>query len=111
MFYVYDLLMPMFCHSMRTHMHYIHKIIDKVFRDDKGNIVLGQWPNAPLILWLLFKLVSYLPLSDNLITAAQTLSSLSLLVWALLELTKGVNIFRRVLGFVVGAFIILSFVR
>ena len=59
-----------------------------------GRLVVAQWPNAPLWTWILAT-------AGQRLTGAGWLGWLAtagLVTWALLELTRGVSPFRRVLG-------------
>ena len=59
-----------------------------------GKLVVWQNPNAPLWVWIVAKAL-------HLITDASWLgvvASVALTVWAVLEITRGVNPFRRLLG-------------
>jgi hypothetical protein len=70
------------------------------FKDKQGNFVIGQWPNKPLILALGLYVLRYIPNS-----LAQHIShwgvSIVLIYWAFLEITAGVNSWRRLLGLLV----------
>lgn len=83
---------------------------DKFWKDKQGNVVVYQHPNIPLIAWLLLALVS-LFVSEKLADLLWHISLAVLAVWALLELFKGVNYFRRVLGAIVLVMIILAVFR
>ncbi|MBD3280080.1 hypothetical protein GF389_00965 [Candidatus Dojkabacteria bacterium] len=74
------------------------KILSDFFKDKNGKIVIGQRPNAPLILWMLFFLLANLPMLSELREALSLVSNGFLLFWAILEITMGVNVFRRALG-------------
>jgi hypothetical protein len=73
-------------------------VIDKVFRDKHGKLTLGQMPNAPIIAWAVFSILSIVVKTGKLHRGFDTLSSAFLFTWAYLELTAGDSIFRRVLG-------------
>ena len=60
---------------------------------------VAQFPNAPLGLWIVAKLIAA-PASGSLQSAAQLVAVIALAIWALLELVMGVNWFRRGLGLV-----------
>lgn len=60
---------------------------------------VAQFPNAPLGLWLVAKVVAA-PTSGSLQSAAELVAVISLAIWAVLELAMGVNWFRRGLGLV-----------
>lgn len=73
----------------------------KFFRDDKGNIVIAQPPNPPLILWGVTSLLK-LVFTNGLANVALDLIAFgSLFTWAWMELFQGVNYFRRTLGLIV----------
>ena len=62
-----------------------------------GGFVLAQWPNPPLWVALVAALVGRL--TDGRVHAVATaVFFMGLTVWAYLELTDGVNWFRRLLG-------------
>lgn len=82
-----------------------------LFRDKNGSIVLWQWPNVTLYGWLLFKGISLLINPGHIKTGLTSLSMAFLFVWAYLEITKGVDYFRRALGFIVIISIILSYFK
>lgn len=92
-------------------MSEIARLSDWLFRDrETGKIVIGQFPNLPLIVWL----------AATLLTAVTTgtakdllgyVATLALVVWAGDELIRGVNPFRRILGATVLAWVLASLVR
>jgi hypothetical protein len=60
---------------------------------------VAQWPNLPLAVFLLTAAVSGIVRpSGGAATFLRTLGVVALVVWALDELIRGVNPFRRVLG-------------
>jgi len=69
-----------------------------VFKTKEGKIVVAQAPNPPIILWFLFLLLSRAPFDQALQGLFELLSFASLFTWAYLEITDGVNTFRRLLG-------------
>ena len=82
---------------------------ESLFKDVNGDIVLWQWPNIPLYGWIAFKVLSMLVPAGHLRVGMEQLSSAFLFTWAFLEITKGVNYFRRLLGVIVMITLILSF--
>lgn len=71
-------------------------------RDRDGRLVLAQWPNPALAVWLLAAVLGWTgALGVTLSAAVSGLGRGALVVWALDELVRGVNPFRRVLGAVV----------
>lgn len=81
------------------------------FKDKHGHIVLWQWPNLPIYGWIIFKLLALVVASGQLKTGCEELSVAFLFVWAFLEITQGVNYFRKLLGLVVLLGIIASYFR
>ena len=81
---------------------------DKIWRDEHGDIVIYQRPNALLIAWVVLTLASiFVPtgMPENIIW---WLSLAVLAVWAALEIWKGVDYFRRALGTVVMILVLLA---
>ena len=74
------------------------KIIDKVFKDKDGKVVLGQAPNLPIILAMAFWVPSLI-INTGVLHSLLYLLFLGFLGWwAMLEILQGVNYFRRLLG-------------
>jgi len=72
------------------------------FRDENGKVVLAQWPNPALAVWLVTTVVG----GTGALGAArsETLAAVgrgALIVWALDEVVRGAAPFRRLLGSVV----------
>lgn len=78
-------------------------LADRFFRDSDGQLVLAQLPNLPLIAWGVFRLAASAVGEGQARTGCERLSTAFLLIWAYLEITEGVNWFRRMLGTVVFA--------
>jgi hypothetical protein len=86
-----------------------HYRLKDFFHDKNGRVVLWQTPSFPLIAWLGLKVLS-IPLADGTIKVGLShVSTAFLFIWAYLELTQGVNHFRRLLGLIIGLGIIKSF--
>jgi hypothetical protein len=64
-----------------------------------GRLTVVQWPNVPLALFLLVSVVSRIvhPSGDAAMFF-RVLGVVALTAWALDELVRGVNPFRRILG-------------
>lgn len=76
--------------------------LDWWVRDQNGGLTLAQWPNPALAVWLVTVVVAWTGVLGAARTA--TLADVgrgALVVWALDELLRGVNPFRRLLGAVV----------
>ena len=84
------------------------KSIRSFFEDKHGRVVIFQMPNALLWGWLLSKLLMILG-TRNLASGFGRLGTALLFAWAYLELTKGVNYFRKSLGLVVLLVVMRSF--
>lgn len=85
-------------------------LVTNFFKDDTGRIVIWQSPNVPLYGWAIFKILSLVVASEHLRSGSSQLSTAFLFVWSYLEVTKGVNVFRRLLGTVVLVVIVSGFV-
>ena len=88
-------------------------VIDWALRDRRtGRIVVAQWPNTALIVWIAASVV--LALSDPDGTwrlALRVVATVALSWWAVDEVIRGVNPWRRLLGAVVFAGLVLSLLR
>jgi hypothetical protein len=85
-------------------------LINYIFRDKNNRIVIGQFPNIPIIGWFVFMLISQILDDGKLKTNLELISMAFLFTWAYLELFQGVNRFRRFLGFIVLLVIIISII-
>ncbi len=84
-----------------------------MFRSRKtGRITLGQLPNWPLVVWLLASGVMWLGRPQGWVRSVLVvLAWAALALWAAAELLRGVNPFRRILGFATLAWLVFSLVR
>ena len=83
---------------------------DKVWRDNKGNIVIFQFPNAPLWAWVVSTCLSFFfhgTVSDIL----AWIGSAALITWSIWEILGGVNYLRRLLGIIVLGFSIATVIK
>lgn len=87
-------------------------IVDWMFRSRKtGKITLAQLPNWSLTLWLLASGVMWLVHPQGWVqTVLVVVASVALALWAADELVRGVNPFRRLLGFAALAWLAFSLV-
>lgn len=80
----------------------MYQLLD-FFKDKNGRVVIAQTPNLPLIGWMIFTILNLLWSSNQpqIHALFGTLSFGFIFTWAWLELTDGVNYFRRTLGLIV----------
>jgi hypothetical protein len=74
---------------------------NRFFRDANGEIVIGQMPNLPIIIWLLASLVKVVYPTGKINLGLDLVATSSLFIWSIGEIAQGVNYFRRSLGLVV----------
>ncbi len=86
-------------------------LLDLIFKDKKGHIVLWQSPNIPLYAWIVFKILGLVLTKGYLKNGVEQLSSLFLFTWAYLEIMKGVDYFRKALGLVVLISVAVSYFK
>lgn len=74
-----------------------------IFKDKQGRIVIAQMPNLPLIGWFVFTVLNLIWNSGQptIHSLFGLLSFGFIFTWAWLEITDGVNLFRRALGLLV----------
>ena len=82
-------------------------IVKRFFVDKDGNLAVIQMPNAPIVAWLVFLILSNIWSTGSWHDLLSNLGTVSLLVWAVLEVGWGASYFRRALGLVVLCFVIL----
>jgi hypothetical protein len=85
-------------------------VIDWLFRNrETGRITIVQAPNAPLLAFVVSSVLRRLLDPSGALNTALALAAVAaLLCWALLELLRGVNPWRRALGGGVIAWQLLS---
>jgi len=85
-------------------------VIDWAFRDRRtGRIVIAQWPNAALLVWIAAGVVrAVVDPAGGWGTALQVVATLALGWWAVDEIVRGVNPWRRLLGGIVLAGVLAS---
>ncbi|ELS30674.1 hypothetical protein Pse7429DRAFT_4225 [Pseudanabaena biceps PCC 7429] len=77
------------------------KVLNRVFHDAEGNIVLAQTPNLPLIVWGVASSLQLIVTTGKVNSGLNLLAFGALFTWAWLELFDGVNYFRRLLGLLI----------
>ncbi|HEX4774791.1 MAG TPA: hypothetical protein VH234_04710 [Candidatus Saccharimonadales bacterium] len=83
---------------------------DEIWKDKRGHVVIWQTPNPYLIAWAVLTLIS-LFFNGHTADIFSGAADVALIVWASLELFKGVNYFRRALGLVVLVAAIMSLIK
>lgn len=81
----------------------VRRAVDWALRSrEDGRITLVQRPNAPLLVWGALALIRLVLRPEGGVrTVIEVAAALALAVWALLEVSSGVNPFRRALGAIV----------
>lgn len=86
----------------------IKRFLRAFVTDDQGRVVIAQPPNGPLIGWLVLWPASALVALPSVHNFLAFFSAAFLFTWAYLELTQGVNYFRRTLGAIVMIYMVVS---
>jgi len=86
------------------------RFVDWAFRDrGTGRIVIAQWPNPALAVWLVVTVVTAVASPEGgWRTALRVVAFVALGWWAVDEVVRGVNPWRRFLGAVVLGGLVLS---
>jgi hypothetical protein len=87
-----------------------HSAVGRFFRDSEtGEVVVVQTPNLPLSVWLATTVARLILTPHGSVgTALSVVGMVSLAVWAVLEIARGDSPFRRVLGGLVLAGLVIS---
>jgi len=67
-------------------------------RDNNGRVIVAQWPSPALWVWIVAALLTWTAALAAHEVAVTGIGRGALIVWALDELVRGVNPFRRLLG-------------
>ncbi len=86
-------------------------LFDRLFRDGAGQIVIWQPPNLPILIWASAMLLKLVFQTGQVKLVLDLLAFSSLLYWSFLEITQGVNYFRRDLGVFVLIALIISVIQ
>jgi hypothetical protein len=83
------------------------------FRDRRtGRVSIASWPNIPLWIWIATAVARRMPfVHGRADTALAFAGSVALVAWGIGELWRGVNPWRRLLGFAVLFGMVLSATR
>lgn len=77
-----------------------NKFIEKCFKDKDGKFVFGQFPNIPIMIWAVSRIVEVSNIFETYNQQFSFIGNSFLVVWAWLELRYGVNYFRRSIGLI-----------
>ena len=77
-----------------------NNFVDKCFKDEKGNRVLGEKPNLPIIVWIVSVILQRF-IEGRLYVFVELVGFGAIFTWAWLEIFQGTNYFRRLLGLIV----------
>jgi hypothetical protein len=80
----------------------------RFFRDPEGRIVIAQFPNWPLWVWLAATVLEQTLDGADGLALARLISFAAIVYWAYLEIVAGVNPFRKWLGGSVLLFVLYS---
>jgi len=88
------------------------RAVDWWFRDRRtGRIVVGQSPNLALWIFIATVVVRVFVTTGTARSIVDGIAALSLGWWALDEMLRGVNPWRRLLGLVVAGFVVVGLLR
>jgi hypothetical protein len=76
-------------------------LLNRVFRNNEGKIIIIQKPNLPIFIWTLTSLLKLVFTTGRINLGLEMIAFASLFSWAWGELFEGVNYFRRGLGLLV----------
>lgn len=79
----------------------------KFWEDKNGNFVVWQKPNMYLWIWFVTLFISWFAPYGWLHETIGTISLIALIIWAILEASRGVNYFRRTIGILVLVLLVL----
>lgn len=82
----------------------VNKRVLRIFQTKQGKTVIWQKPNLFLWGWIIFTVLKRV-LDGSAAEWVGYTATASLVVWSLLEVVGGVNIFRRFLGVVILAIV------
>jgi len=90
-------------------MNKVHARISDFFKDKTGNWAIIAFPNVLLTAWVVTMILTKFMYGSALHDSLSSLASAILFAWAYLELTEGTSYFRRVLGAIILAVVIIGF--
>jgi hypothetical protein len=88
----------------------MHIPFKRFFTDKRGQVVLWQRPNAPILIAIALTILHHF-FSGTLATVIGLGASGAWLLWSIWEIKSGVNGFRRMLGVLVFAVTVNSLIQ
>lgn len=82
-------------------------LFDKIFRDKNGKMAVFQVPNVPIIIWGIATVLAHVS-HGGLARFSGYVALVAIVVWASLEIWLGSSLFRRILGVVVLAIVVIN---
>ena len=80
----------------------------KFWEDNHGKVVVWQSPNIWLWTWFITMVLNWFLSYARAVQVIGFVSLAALIFWAILELARGVNYFRRLLGLMVLLLLIIT---
>lgn len=78
------------------------------FTDKEGTIVIGQFPNRSLLVAMVLYFLRFV--NPQLLLVSTICTPFIMMYWAYLEITQGVNDWRKFLGVVVGVYFLYQLI-
>ena len=88
----------------------IIRLVPYLVTDKHGNVAIVQFPNTPLILWLLLVVVAEVIVDSTTKGGVVFVRDAMLFTWSYLEIRSGSSPFRRVLGSIVMIGLLLEYI-
>ncbi len=88
----------------------LKRLVDWLFRDTEGRVVIWQMPNLPLWVWIIATVIKY-PLKGVPAQIVAVIGSVALEYWGALEAYKGRSRFRKFIGTLVLGLVVVQTVR
>ena len=102
LFYEETIEVRMYVHSADTILRDVIKTLwNKIWRDKHGRVAIWQTPNPLLSVWILATAVDTFLLTGEPQSFVKFIALNALIIWGVLEVSFGVNYFRRGLGLIV----------
>lgn len=84
---------------------YTRGIVRNFFTDKNGHLKIYEKPNAPIMVWFAAAVMGQLTHGD-LATIFSLIATISIVIWATLEIFAGSSPFRRFMGIVIVAIVV-----